>query len=214
MAAVADLVPQLKPGNRIEVGGQVAAMNAAYEDMAAGLLLAVVLVYLVMVVNFQSWRDPLVVMSALPMAIAGGVLALLATQTTFSVPALMGLIMVVGVATANAILVVSFANERLGVLGDAAAAVKEGAVTRLRPVLMTALAMLIGMLPMALGWGDGGEQNAPLGRAVMGGLVLATVTTLFLVPALYLLLKGRPRPAMAPEPMAAAGAAMPAKAAE
>jgi multidrug efflux pump subunit AcrB len=191
-AIVAELEGQLKPGNRIEVAGQVQAMHDAYADMARGLLLAVVLVYLVMVVNFQSWRDPAIVMSALPMAVAGAVLALFATGTTFSVPALMGIIMVLGVATANSILVVSFANERLAAGLDPGAAVAEAGRTRLRPVLMTALAMLLGMVPMALGLGEGGEQNAPLGRAVMGGLVFATAATLVVVPVIYRLAKRAP----------------------
>lgn len=188
-AVVGELGGRLKPGNRIEVAGQVKAMHDAYADMAQGLLLAVVLVYLVMVVNFQSWRDPAIVMSALPLAVAGAVLALFATGTTFSVPALMGIIMVLGVTTANSILIVSFANERLAEGLDAPAAVQEAGRIRLRPVLMTALAMMLGMVPMALGLGEGGEQNAPLGRAVIGGLALATLATLILVPVVYRLTK-------------------------
>jgi multidrug efflux pump subunit AcrB len=149
-------------------------------------------VYLLMVVNFQSWLDPLVILMALPGAIAGIVWILFLTHTTISVPALMGSIMCVGVATANSILVVTFANEQRGVGRDARSAALASGMTRLRPVLMTALAMLIGMVPMSLGLGEGAEQNAPLGRAVIGGLLIATVTTLFFVPVMYSVLRQKP----------------------
>src|SRR5262249_6355620 len=149
--------------------------------------------YLLIVVNFQSWLDPFIIVTALPAALAGIVLFLFFSHTTLSVPALMGAIMCMGVATANSILVVSFARERLAVHGEAITAAIEAGCTRFRPVLMTALAMIIGMIPMALGLGDGGEQNAPLGRAVIGGLLLATVATLPFVPALFSFLH-RPGP--------------------
>jgi multidrug efflux pump subunit AcrB len=145
-----------------------------------------------MVVNFQSWLDPLIILSALPGAIAGMVWLLFVSQTTLSVPALMGAIMCVGVATANSILVVTFANDQRKAGRDAVQAALASGMTRLRPVLMTALAMIIGMLPMSLGLGEGGEQNAPLGRAVIGGLLAATLTTLFFVPVVYSALRGKP----------------------
>jgi multidrug efflux pump subunit AcrB len=150
-----------------------------------------VLIYLLIVVNFQSWTDPLIIISALPAALAGIVWMLFVSGTTLSVPALTGAIMCMGVATANSVLVISFARERLTVLGDPVAAALEAGFVRIRPVLMTALAMIIGMAPMALGLGEGGEQNAPLGRAVIGGLVFATLATLFLVPAVFATLHGR-----------------------
>ena len=149
------------------------------------------LVYLLIVVNFQSWLDPFIIITALPAALAGIVLCLFFTGTTLSVPALMGAIMCMGVATANSILLVSFARERLAEHGDAVRAAIEAGFTRFRPVLMTALAMIIGMVPMALGLGEGGEQNAPLGRAVIGGLLLATVATLIFVPSVFSLLHAR-----------------------
>jgi len=149
-----------------------------------------VLVYLLIVVNFQSWLDPFIIVTALPAALAGIVMFLFFTHTTISVPALMGSIMSVGVATANSILVVSFAKERLEETKDAVQAALEAGFTRFRPVLMTALAMIIGMIPMAMGLGEGGEQNAPLGRAVIGGLMFATVATLFFVPTVFSLLHG------------------------
>jgi multidrug efflux pump subunit AcrB len=144
-----------------------------------------VLIYLLIVVNFQSWLDPFVIITALPAALAGIVWMLFTTGTTLSVPALTGAIMCMGVATANSILVISFARERLAELGDATAAAIEAGTVRFRPVLMTALAMIIGMLPMALGLGEGGEQNAPLGRAVIGGLIFATIATLMFVPVVF-----------------------------
>jgi multidrug efflux pump subunit AcrB len=167
--------------------GQVKTMNSAFGDLLFGLLGAVVLIYLLIVINFQSWTDPLVIVTALPGALAGIVWMLFATGTTLSVPALTGAIMCMGVATANSILVVSFCRERLAEHGDAFKAALEAGATRFRPVLMTALSMIIGMSPMALALGEGGEQNAPLGRAVIGGLLFATVATLLLVPAVFCL---------------------------
>jgi multidrug efflux pump subunit AcrB len=175
----------LPRGSFVTVRGQLATMRSSYIGLLAGLGFAIVLVYLLIVVNFQSWLDPFVIITALPAALAGIVLFLFVTRTTLSVPALMGSIMSVGVATANSILVVAFAKERLGLHGDAMEAAIEAGFTRFRPVLMTALAMIIGMIPMALGLGDGGEQNAPLGRAVIGGLLLATVATLIFVPVVF-----------------------------
>lgn len=181
----------LPPGATIEVRGQIASMRDAFADLGWGLALAALLVYCLMVINFQSWRSPLLIMAALPGAGAGIIAALLLTDTALSVPALMGAIMSVGVATANSILLVSFADERRRA-GDAPArAAWEAARTRLRPVLMTALAMIIGMAPMALALGEGGEANAALARAVMGGLVGATITTLLVVPAVYAMFPGR-----------------------
>ena len=171
--------------------GQVQTMNNAFSGLILGLLGAIVLIYLLIVVNFQSWSDPFVIVTALPAAIAGIIWMLFATHTTLSVPALTGAIMCMGVATANSILVVSFCRERLAELGDATAAALEGGFVRFRPVLMTALAMIIGMAPMALGLGEGGEQNAPLGRAVIGGLVLATTATLFFVPIVFSMIHAR-----------------------
>jgi multidrug efflux pump subunit AcrB len=150
-----------------------------------GLLGAIALVYFVIVVNFQSWSDPFIIITALPAALAGIVWMLFVTHTTLSVPALTGAIMCMGVATANSVLMISFARERLDASGDAIQAALEAGFVRLRPILMTALAMVIGMLPMALGLGEGGEQNAPLGRAVIGGLLFATVSTLFFVPVIF-----------------------------
>ncbi|MBO9636525.1 MAG: efflux RND transporter permease subunit, partial [Siphonobacter aquaeclarae] len=177
---------QLKPGNKIEVRGQVESMNSAFSRLGLGLIFAAVLVYMLMVVNFQSFRYPFIIITALPGAMCGVVWLLFLTQTTFSIPSLMGAIMSVGVATANSILLVSFAQEQVfhHHMSPMAAALDAGR-TRLRPILMTALAMIIGMLPMSLGLGEGGEQNAPLGRAVIGGLVLATFTTLLFVPIVF-----------------------------
>jgi multidrug efflux pump subunit AcrB len=168
-------------------------MRSSYIGLIGGLGFAIILVYLLIVVNFQSWLDPFVIITALPAALAGIVLFLFITHTTLSVPALMGAIMCMGVATANSILVVSFAKERLLHHGDAVIAALEAGTTRFRPVIMTALAMIIGMIPMALGLGDGGEQNAPLGRAVIGGLLCATVATLIFVPSVFALLHGQSR---------------------
>jgi multidrug efflux pump subunit AcrB len=172
-------------GAIVALVGQTATMNSAYSGLLFGLLGAIVLVYLLIVINFQSWSDPFVIITALPAALAGIVWMLFATHTTLSVPALTGAIMCMGVATANSVLVISFAREKLNEIGDATQAALEAGFVRLRPVLMTALAMVIGMLPMALGLGDGGEQNAPLGRAVIGGLIFATVSTLFFVPVVF-----------------------------
>jgi multidrug efflux pump subunit AcrB len=172
-------------GSIVALVGQTATMNSAYAGLLFGLLGAIVLVYLVVVINFQSWTDPFIIITALPAAIAGIVWMLFATRTTLSVPALTGAIMCMGVATANSVLVISFAREKLNEIGDATQAALVAGFVRLRPVLMTALAMVIGMLPMAMGLGEGGEQNAPLGRAVIGGLVFATVSTLFFVPVMF-----------------------------
>jgi len=177
-------------GNFVRIRGQVETMRASYTGLLFGLAFSILLVYLLIVVNFQSWLDPFIIITALPAAISGIVLFLFLTRTTLSVPALMGAIMCMGVATANSILVVSFAKDRLLVHGDALIAAVEAGATRFRPVCMTALAMIIGMLPMALGAGEGGQQNAPLGRAVIGGLSLATVATLIFVPTVFALLHG------------------------
>ena len=175
----------LPRGTFITIRGQVETMRSSYLGLLAGLGFAIVLVYLLMVVNFQSWLDPFIIITALPAALAGIVVFLFFTHTTLSVPALMGALMCMGVATANSILVVSFAKERLLEHGSAAQAALEAGHTRFRPVVMTALAMIIGMAPMALGWGEGGEQNAPLGRAVIGGLLFATLATLLFVPTVF-----------------------------
>ncbi len=188
----------LPRGSFIRMRGQVETMRTSYANLLTGLAFSVVLVYLLIVVNFQSWLDPFIIITALPAALAGIVLCLFFTNTTLSVPALMGAIMCMGVATANSILVVSFARERLAEHGDAVKAAVEAGFTRFRPVLMTALAMIIGMVPMALGLGEGGEQNAPLGRAVIGGLLLATVATLVFVPSVFALLHNRRPPGPAP----------------
>ncbi len=177
-------------GTFVTVHGQVDTMRSAYVALLAGLAFAIVLVYMLIVVNFQSWLDPFIIITALPAALAGIVCFLFVTRTTLSVPALMGAIMCMGVATANSILVVSFAKIRYAEHGDAVRAAIESGTTRFRPVCMTALAMIIGMVPMALGLGDGGEQNAPLGRAVIGGLMFATVATLIFVPSVFALLHG------------------------
>jgi multidrug efflux pump subunit AcrB len=184
----------LPRGSFITVRGQLQTMRTSYLGLLGGLVFSIVLVYLLIVVNFQSWLDPFIIITALPAALAGIVGFLFLTHTTLSVPALMGAIMCMGVGTANSILVVSFAKERLLHHGDPIEAAIEAGFTRFRPVLMTALAMIIGMIPMALGLGDGGEQNAPLGRAVIGGLLCATVATLIFVPAVFGLLHGRRDP--------------------
>ncbi|HTE51271.1 MAG TPA: efflux RND transporter permease subunit [Kofleriaceae bacterium] len=189
---VAEANKDLPRGTTIAVRGQVESMDSSFRGLGYGLLFAILLVYLLMVVNFQSWLDPVVILMALPGALAGIAWMLFLSHTTLSVPALMGSIMCVGVATANSILVVTFANDQRGIGRGARDAALAAGMTRLRPVLMTAAAMIIGMLPMALGMGEGGEQNAPLGRAVIGGLLLATVTTLFFVPVMYSLLRRRP----------------------
>ena len=184
----------LPRGSFVTVRGQLQTMRSSYVGLLGGLVFSVVLVYLLIVVNFQSWLDPFIIITALPGALAGIVGFLFVTHTTLSVPALMGAIMCMGVGTANSILVVSFAKERLLHHGDPIEAAIEAGFTRFRPVLMTALAMIIGMIPMALGLGEGGEQNAPLGRAVIGGLLCATLATLIFVPAVFSLLHGRSIP--------------------
>jgi multidrug efflux pump subunit AcrB len=196
---VDDTANDMPKGARVVLIGQVRTMNAAFAGLLFGLLGAIVLIYLLIVVNFQSWADPFVIVTALPAALAGIVWILFATGTTLSVPALTGAIMCMGVATANSVLVISFARERLEVLGDPVAAALEAGFVRFRPVLMTALAMIIGMAPMALGLGEGGEQNAPLGRAVVGGLVFATIATLMFVPVVFSMMHKRKeeRPAAA-----------------
>jgi len=191
---VAQFQKRLAPGNSISVHGQVESMETAFTRMGLGLILSALLVYLLMVVNFQSWTDPFIIITALPGAFVGIIAALFLTGTTFSVPSLMGAIMTIGVATANSILVVTFANGELRKgMSSLEAALGAGA-TRLRPVLMTAGAMIIGMLPMALGLGEGGEQNAPLGRAVIGGLMVATTATLLFVPVIFSLLRSKGAP--------------------
>lgn len=182
---------ELPRGSFVTLRGQFGTMQSAYMGLIGGLIFSILLVYMLIVVNFQSWLDPFVIVMALPAALAGIVMFLFITHTALSVPALMGAIMCMGVATANSILVVSFAKERLGHHGDPVAAAIEAGSTRFRPVLMTALAMIIGMIPMALGFGDGGEQNAPLGRAVIGGLLIATVATLVFVPSVFSLVHKR-----------------------
>lgn len=186
---IKEFEPQLARGSYITLRGQVQTMDDSFSGIAFGLIFAILLVYFLMVVNFQSWTDPAIIIASLPGALCGIVWMLYLTGTTLNVPSLMGSIMCVGVATANAILVVTFANDQRKLGMDARTAMIEAGYTRLRPVLMTALAMIIGMLPMALGFGEGGEQNAPLGRAVIGGLLLATVTTLFIVPLAYTALR-------------------------
>jgi multidrug efflux pump subunit AcrB len=188
---VDELSPKLPRGTQVYLLGQVRTMNSAFAGLLFGLLGAVVLIYLLIVVNFQSWGDPFVIITALPAALAGIVWMLFATGTTLSVPALTGAIMCMGVATANSVLIISFARERLEALGDPVAAAIEAGFVRFRPVLMTALAMIIGMAPMALGLGEGGEQNAPLGRAVVGGLIFATFATLMFVPVVFSILHQR-----------------------
>ena len=187
-SAIDKVSPRLKPGNRIEVAGQAQSMTQAYGEMAGGIALAAILVYLIMVVNFQSWLMPVVAMSSQPIAISGAFFALYLTGTPLSVPALTGLIMVIGVSTANSVLVTSFARDRLAAGETALQAALQAAEIRFRPVIMTATAMIIGILPLALGIGEGGEQNAPLGRVVVGGLVFGTAATLTFVPAVFALL--------------------------
>jgi CzcA family heavy metal efflux pump len=195
---VHDNANTLPKGSSVALLGQVQTMNSAFAGMLFGLLGAVVLIYLLIVVNFQSWADPFVIVTALPAALAGIVWMLFATHTTLSVPALTGAIMCMGVATANSILVVSFCRERFAVHGDPFKAALEAGFTRFRPVLMTALSMIIGMMPMALALGEGGEQNAPLGRAVIGGLLFATTASLFLVPVIFCIVHARPGRAATP----------------
>ena len=188
---VDDSRKELPRGSEMVIRGQVQTMKSSYSGLISGLAFAILLVYLLIVVNFQSWLDPFIIISALPAALAGIVWFLFVTNTNISVPALTGSIMCMGVATANSILVVSFAKEQMEEGKDALTAALAAGFTRFRPVLMTALAMIIGMVPMAIGLGEGGEQNAPLGRAVIGGLIFATAATLFFVPVFFSLLHGR-----------------------
>jgi multidrug efflux pump subunit AcrB len=197
-AVASDIMKELKPfqdhlprGTTLTVRGQVETMRSSFFGLGFGLLGAIVLVYLLIVVNFQSWLDPFIIITALPGALAGICWFLLITRTTLSVPSLTGAVMCMGVATANSILMVSFARDRMDMGVPALQAAIEAGYTRVRPVLMTALAMIIGMVPMALGFGEGGEQNAPLGRAVIGGLLFATVATLFFVPSVFVIIHGR-----------------------
>jgi len=181
-----DFKSQLPRGTTIVMRGQVATMRTSFAGLAIGLLFSIVLVYLLMVVNFQSWADPFIIITALTGTFAGIVWMLFVTRTTMNVPSLMGAIMSIGVATSNSILLVTFAGAQMRDEGkDSLEAAKNAGHVRLRPIIMTALAMIIGMLPMSLGFGEGGEQNAPLGRAVIGGLMFATIGTLFFVPVVY-----------------------------
>jgi multidrug efflux pump subunit AcrB len=184
--------PHLPRGMTLELRGQIATMQSSFFRLGLGLIFAVVLVYLLMTVNFQSWMDPFIILTALPGAMAGILWILFVTETTLSVPSLMGAIMCIGVATANSILMVTFANDERAIVASAHEAMMAAGHARIRPVLMTATAMVLGMLPMSLGLGEGGEQNAPLGRAVIGGLIFATVTTLFVVPVIYTYLRTKP----------------------
>jgi multidrug efflux pump subunit AcrB len=188
---VAETQHSLARGSQVTVRGQVKTMTDSFTGLLIGLAGAIVLVYLLIVVNFQSWQDPFIIITALPAALAGIVWMLFLTHTPVSVPALTGAIMCMGVATANSVLVISFARERMNAGDDAEHAALQAGFTRFRPVLMTALAMIIGMVPMALGLGEGGEQNAPLGRAVIGGLIFATIATLFFVPTVFTIIHGR-----------------------
>ena len=199
-ALLAETAKDVPKGSSVVLLGQVQTMNSAFSGLLFGLLAAAVLIYLLIVVNFQSWSDPFVIISALPAALAGIVWMLFTTQTTLSVPALTGAIMCMGVATANSVLVISFARERYEEVGDPIVAALDAGFVRFRPVLMTALAMIIGMAPMALGLGEGGEQNAPLGRAVIGGLIFATIATLIFVPVVFSMVHKK----VAPKPAAAA----------
>jgi multidrug efflux pump subunit AcrB len=192
---LSDTKKDLPRGSYVVMRGQVQTMDNAYSQLYFGLAGAIVLVYMVIVVNFQSWLDPFIIITALPGALAGIIWMLFATGTTLSVPALTGAIMCMGIATANSVLLVSFAREGMENGLDATAAALEAGFTRLRPVMMTALAMIIGMVPMALALGEGGEQNAPLGRAVIGGLTVATIATLFFVPTVFSVLhRNRAKP--------------------
>ena len=184
-ALVDEMRPKLSRGSQVAVRGQVQTMQSSFIGLGVGLAMAIVLVYLLIVVTFQSWLDAAIIITALPAALAGIAWMLFITGTTLSVPALTGAIMTMGVATANSILLVSFARQRRDEGAVPAVAARDAGATRIRPVLMTALAMIIGMIPMALGIGEGAEQNAPLGRAVIGGLLFATVSTLFFVPVLF-----------------------------
>ncbi|MGC3970918.1 MAG: efflux RND transporter permease subunit [Pirellulales bacterium] len=189
-----EIRPNLPRGSSVTIRGQVESMNTSFRGMGFGLLFAVALVYLLLVVNFQSWLDPLIILMALPGAVCGILWMLFVTHTTINVPSLMGAIMCIGVATANSILLVTFANDQRALGKTASEAAWAAGVTRLRPVIMTALAMILGMLPMSLALGEGGEQNAPLARAVIGGLSLATFATLVIVPAVYSIMRRNARP--------------------
>jgi len=184
--------PHLPRGTSFSLRGQVATIQSSFFRLGLGLVFAVVLVYLLMAVNFQSWLDPFIILMALPGATAGILWMLFLTGTSLSVPSLMGAMMCIGVATANSILIVTFANDQRVSLPSARDAMLSAGFARIRPVLMTASAMILGMVPMSLGLGEGGEQNAPLGRAVIGGLAFATVTTLFVVPIIYSYLRTKP----------------------
>jgi multidrug efflux pump subunit AcrB len=199
---LADTASDVPKGSTVSLLGQVRTMESAFSGLLFGLLGATVLIYLLIVVNFQSWADPFVIITALPAALAGIVWMLFVTHTPISVPALTGAIMCMGVATANSVLMISFARERLDAIGDATAAALDAGFVRSRPVLMTALAMIIGMVPMALCLGEGGEQNAPLGRAVIGGLVFATVATLIFVPVVFSIVHDGHGKKSAPGPVA------------
>jgi multidrug efflux pump subunit AcrB len=196
---LADIKPKLPRGSSIDVRGQVETMQASFSGLTMGLVFAAILVYLLIVVNFQSWLDPFIITLPLPGALSGIIWMLFVTQTTVSVPAMMGAIMTVGVATANSILLINFARDERLAGKNAIDAALEAGYTRLRPVIMTATAMIIGMVPMALGLGDGGEQNAPLGRAVIGGLIIATFCTLFFVPVVYSILQRKEPTVLSPE---------------
>jgi multidrug efflux pump subunit AcrB len=196
--------PAESTGVHVDVSGQIETMRESFGGLAGGMAAAVVLVFLLMVINFQSWLDPLIVLMAVPCALGGVLWMLFATHTHISVPALMGTLMCIGLTTANSILVVTFANQLMEAGDDALTAAVAAGYTRLRPVLMTAGAMILGMIPMALGIGEGGEQNAPLGRAVIGGLIFATFATLIFVPTMYRLLRRRPAETPVPEAPAAA----------
>jgi len=190
---------QTPTGSSITMQGQVATMNTSFLGLGYGLIFAVVLIYILLVVNFESWVDPFIIMMAAPAALCGVIWMLFITQTTFSVPALMGTIMCIGVATSNSILLITYANDARFEGKNAIEAALTAGHTRLRPVIMTATAMIVGVLPMALGWAEGGEQNAPLGRAVIGGLLVATVSTLTFVPVVYSVVQRKqpdPKPVM------------------
>jgi multidrug efflux pump subunit AcrB len=190
---IANDAPQPTTGIHVDLAGQIETMGESFSGLFGGMALSVVLVFLLMVIQFQSWSDPIIVLLAVPFALAGVIWMLFLTQTHISVPALMGTLMCIGLTTANSILVVTFANQRMAAGDDALTAAVTAGYTRLRPVLMTAGAMIMGMIPMALGIGEGGEQNAPLARAVIGGLIFATFATLIFVPAMYRLLRRQPR---------------------
>jgi multidrug efflux pump subunit AcrB len=190
---------ELPRGTTIKVRGQVESMFDSFKALSFGIVFALILVYLLLVVNFQSWLDPLIILMAMPGAFSGILWALFVTQTNFSVPALMGALMCIGVSSANSILMISFANEQMHEGHDPIASALSAGFTRFRPVMMTAGAMIIGMLPMAIGSGEGGSQNAPLGRAVIGGLSVATTSTLLFVPIMFSILKEKYHKAVLPQ---------------